>query len=79
MHGVVYHDWQLGARYCVSQPATGCSSYTHIILKIMAHLQVLYNHLEDQQVAPPTLSLFWRYPYSIVQIGAFFNKIRKTQ
>ena len=30
------------------------------ILKIMVHLQVSYSQLEDQQVAPPTLSLFWR-------------------
>ena len=26
-----YLDWLLGARHCISPPAIGCSSYTHIL------------------------------------------------
>ena len=31
-NGVVYLDWLLGALYCISHPANGCSSYTHTYL-----------------------------------------------
>ena len=27
---VVFFDWLSGAWYCISRPAMGCSSYTHI-------------------------------------------------
>ena len=29
-NGVVYLDWLSGAPHCISWPANGCSSYTHI-------------------------------------------------
>ena len=31
LNGVVYLDRLLGARHCISRPATGCLSYTHIL------------------------------------------------
>ena len=31
----------------------------------------LFSQLEDQQVAPPTQTLFWRQTYSIVLQGLF--------
>ena len=39
-------------------------------------------HLEDQQVAPPTYSLFWRQPYSIVllyMLAPIVIEIRQAQ
>ena len=32
-NGVVYLDGLSGAWYCISRPAKGCSSYTHLLLR----------------------------------------------
>ena len=45
-NGVVYLDRLSNARYCISQPANGCTSYTHILSQQYVHIvRSLWFHL----------------------------------
>ena len=47
LNGVVHLNWLSGAQYCISRPAKGCSSYTHILSQymkvILFFLELIYS------------------------------------